>query len=143
MSEVNTVEVLQQNTLVVVGGAQQLFLTRQALPSNGPIGGSKALVHATGGTVGLASADNVTHRGLLAGISVNAVSGAGQAVEFRRQGEFIDTSWTWTPKQPVYVGLNGALTQTHSAAWSWVCVVGIATSPTSIDVNFQPVIAQN
>lgn len=142
MSATNTVEVVEQNTVVVIGGVQSLYLQANALPSNGPIGGSKVLVHAPGGTVALASADDPAHRGLIAGISVNAVSGAGQAVEFKRQGAFTDAGWSWTPQAPVYAGLNGALTQVHSPAWEWVCVVGIATSATSIDVNFQPAIAQ-
>lgn len=143
MSATNLVQVVQENTLVVVGGAQSVYSSTQFRPSAGPIGGSKVLRHALDGTVDLASADNLAHSGVLAGVSVNAVSGAGQEVEIRRLGEFYDSGWSWIPGLPVYVGLAGVLTQTYSPSWAFVCIVGAAITPTRVDLTFEPAITQS
>lgn len=111
-------------------------------PAAGPLGGSKVLRYTGAGTLDIASADDAGHRPLLAGVSVNAVSVAGEDVEYRRAGTLTDSGWAWAPGLPVYVGVGGALTQTYSAAWQWACIAGIAVTPTTLHLTFDPAILQ-
>lgn len=73
------------------------------------------------------------------GISIN--SGLiGEPVEAVFAGEITHLGWSWTPQQHVYLGLNGALTQTPPVA-GFFTIVGIATEPTVLQVSIEPAVA--
>lgn len=117
-------------------------LSRFSRPSAGPLGGGKVLRYTAAGAVDLASADTPAHRALLAGVSLNAVSNAGEPVTYQRAGLITDSGWAWAEQQPVFAGLNGQLTQAYNPAWAWVCIVGVAATATTIHLTFDPPILQ-
>ena len=61
---------------------------------------------------------------------------AGAAVFVVTHGVMVEGSWNWTPRDPVYLGAGGALTQTPPAT-GLVLVVAIALTATSIEVRIQ------
>lgn len=110
--------------------------------SNGVVGGGRMVRYVDATHVGIASADTIAHLASIAGVSLTAASAAEQDVNFARLGEVVDSGWAWTPGLPVYLGLNGVLTQTHSPAWAFVLIVGVALSATRLIVDFRAPITQ-
>jgi hypothetical protein len=82
-----------------------------------------------------ASANVAAHATSIAGLALTATSGAEQSLDILRYGEVADGGWSWTPGLPVFLGANGFLTQTPSAAWAFVLIVGVAISATRICVD--------
>ena len=71
-------------------------------------------------------------------IGVTETAAAEDAtVRIRHQHHLTDSSWSWTPGQPVYVGAGGVLTQTPPSA-TYIVHVGVAISATSIFIDIQP-----
>jgi hypothetical protein len=69
----------------------------------------------------------------LAGVTLGAAN-AGESVQVQTSGEISEPSWTWIVEQPVYLGLNGALTQVPPSSGVQV-VVGLAVAPTKLLVR--------
>lgn len=90
-------------------------------------------------TVGYADAATLAHSGQAVGLSTHAAS-AGAAVQMILSGLLEDDGWSWTVGGVVFVGLNGVLTQTHSAAWAFTHPVGWAVSANGIYVLIGPAI---
>lgn len=86
-----------------------------------------------------ASNDNAAHLAVPLWITVGAAS-PGASVDVLITGTMIEPSWSWTPGAPVYLGVNGQLTQVPPAAPGAVFLaqVGTATSPTSLFVDRAP-----
>jgi hypothetical protein len=64
-----------------------------------------------------------------------AVAAAGQSVSLARNGEDLsNTVWSWTPRQPVYLGAAGSLTQVLPLA-GYPLVVGWAVSAIALRVG--------
>jgi hypothetical protein len=63
----------------------------------------------------------------------------GALAEALMYGTLIEPTWSWTPG-PVYLGINGALTQTPPAAPGalFLAQVGVATSATAVFVDRSP-----
>ena len=103
------------------------------------IGGHRVVVLDAAGLAFYADQSNPNHMGLVAGVSQGAASLAA-AVNIMVKGRIIEPSWSWTPFAPVFLGLNGLLTQTVPTT-GFLLVVGTAFDATSIFVNpSQPVI---
>lgn len=66
----------------------------------------------------------------------------GQPVEVLIFGNFQEPSWTWTPGQPIYLGLAGVMTQTPPLApvASFLVQIAYATGPDSIFYSQGPAI---
>lgn len=85
---------------------------------------------------GIAYADPGTHIGRSVGLTLNAASG-GQDLNIRRFGEVTEPSWSWDTSKPVWLGVNGTLTQTiPNSPGSGALVLGWPLSSTTLD--FQP-----
>lgn len=69
-----------------------------------------------------------------------AAASSGAPVDALMYGPVTEPSWNWTPGAPVYLGVNGVLTQTPpvAPAASFLAQVGVATSPTSLVVDRVP-----
>lgn len=69
------------------------------------------------------------------GIATNAAS-SGADVSVQHSGEIEDSSWTWTPGAPVFLGVNGTLTQVVPTT-DFLLVMGEAVSATRLVVRIQ------
>lgn len=89
-----------------------------------------------------ADAATLADAGACIGISYTAAAASGASLQAVTQGLLTDSGWAWIPGAPVYLGLNGALTQTPPAApaCAFAQVLAVADSATSLIVNIhQPV----
>ncbi len=91
-------------------------------------------VYELDGLVRALSADDAVHIDLLLGITLTAAQ-AGETVNVQRLGAIEDSAWNWVPGR-VYLGANGALTQTPPTS-GFDLLIGSATSPARIALNFQ------
>lgn len=78
-----------------------------------------------------ASAANATAE-RVAGLTTGAAN-AGTGATIQPLGEMIEGSWNWIPG-PVYLGLNGVLTQTPPLTGALI-EVGVATTPTRLIIR--------
>ena len=69
----------------------------------------------------------------------SAAATAGNAVSVRTAGIVEDANWAWT-KGPVFLGTNGALTQTAPTGGSIIVQVARAITATKIAVDIEPII---
>jgi len=91
-------------------------------------------VYELNGAVHALGADDALHIDLLLGITLTAAQ-AGDPVNVQRLGAIEDIAWNWVPGR-VYLGANGALTQTPPTG-GFDLLIGSATSPTRIALNLQ------
>lgn len=98
----------------------------------GPLGvsGHRAIMIAADGTA--AHADPAEARSFF-GISTNAAI-PGASVTVATRDTLTESSWAWTPGQPIYFVADGMLTQTVPTATA-VTPVGVAISATTIMIN--------
>lgn len=101
------------------------------LVTDRPLGGHRLV--ATDGAFGLAYAgcDNAGYLPAVLGMTLHAAI-AGEPIALRRVGEVEESSWSWTPGHPVYLGLDGVPTQNLPAEALFGLIVGIPTSPTTL-----------
>ncbi len=108
-----------------------------------PIGGGRVVCWIGHGLVAVANPDVATPHALpVCGVTKHAVSNGGERVEVQQAGPMDDSSWNWTPMQPVYLGANGVLTQVYNAAWKHCVVIGTAVSPTCLCIAIRSSIRQ-
>lgn len=69
------------------------------------------------------------------GVTITSAS-SGAAVNVKTFGLITDASWSWT-KGPVYLGTNGALTQTAPTGGAIVVQVGKAMTATKLLVDIE------
>ena len=88
---------------------------------------SKQLIYATN--------SDVTHAVKILGITLGAAL-AGGSIAVQREGVLNEVSWTWTPGLPIFLGDNGALTQTPPASPSKFSItLGFAEDATTMLVS--------
>lgn len=110
--------------------------TANAITVNGiaavPLGGHRAVVRQPGGLLEYADAATLAHAGLPIYLTTGAVN-ALDPVAVTAEGEVVEGSWSWTPG-PVWLGLNGLLTQTPPTLPGSVfsVILGYAGTPTSL-----------
>jgi hypothetical protein len=91
-----------------VGGVDQVFIEGLA---DEAIGGQRATITHSSGRFRTATHTDVNHAGNFAGITRAAVPGQGYTVQTVLSGYMEETSWSWTPGKPIFLGLDGVLTQ--------------------------------
>ena len=76
------------------------------------------------------------HVGRLAGITLGAAL-EGTPINVRAAGEIVEPSWAWDVDTPVFLGLDGLLTQApgDTAGAVFTQVVGMPTSSTSLFIS--------
>lgn len=107
------------------------------LMADAPLGGHRA-VYRDGMTARYADAFDLDHVDAIGGITAHAAA-SGEAVRVRYAGELVEPSWNWTPSEPVFLGIEGALVQTPDPAGATV-EIGIATAPNRVLVRIQSAI---
>ncbi len=101
------------------------------LLASGALGGHRLVAADGAGGVTYASCDDPTDLPAVLGMTLHAATD-GAAIALRRVGEVEESSWSWTPGQPVYLGLAGVPTQTLPPTALFGLIVGIPTSPTTL-----------
>jgi len=97
------------------------------------IGGHRVIA-AVGDEIHYADPDDIATAQVI-GLTVNA-AGPGDELEVVLRGSVTNSSWSWAPGLPLYLGANGVLTQSPpSPAAAWVRVLGTALSATRILFN--------
>lgn len=101
------------------------------------LSGHMAVAYDSTGALVPASADDAAQLLRLVGITTGAV-GAGLPATVQRQDVLDHAGWAFTPGQPVYLGLAGALVQAVPPGAAFIQVLGLALTPTRLLVGLQP-----
>lgn len=112
------------------GGSATQYIASAALS------GHAAIAIDTNGEAFYASADQLSHALRLSGVSTNAAA-LGDPLTVVSAGLIVHGGWSWTPGNPVFVGLNGALTQALPVGAVFSRVIGQAVSATGLLVDLQ------
>lgn len=119
------------------GGGSGSAISQSVLAAEA-IGGHLAVFAGPSG-VSRASSSVVSQALKILGITSGAVSSGGYA-DVISAGLITEPSWNWTPGSALFLGLNGALTQTAPTA-GFILQMGVAISATSINLDIkQPII---
>lgn len=113
------------------GGATRVGLAGAA------VSGHRVVIEDESGTVIHADALSVAHAERVVGVSSNAAA-EGDPVTIIERGRMADASFAFTPGLPVFLGLDGALTQTPPAAPGFILQIGAATAPDVLQVRLAP-----
>lgn len=98
------------------------------------LGGHKAVIANGDGSVSYADAATAAHIGHVVGVTLGAAS-ASAPIDVRDEGRIDEPSWNWNPALPLYLGLNGQLTQTLPNTAAFLQIIGVVLAPTSIVVQ--------
>ncbi len=105
-----------------------VFTAGQSLPA------FCAVYEVAPGVLALADSSELATCVPLAGLT-RAVAAAGQGVSLARNGEDVSNPlWNWAPRQPVYLGVGGALTQSLPLS-GYPLVVGWTIATTALRVG--------
>lgn len=101
------------------------------------LSGQRIVVLNSVGKAIYASADTPAHIGRVIGLTKNAVS-ADEQVSIKTQGIIEHNGWNWVIGQPIYLGINGNLTQTPPLPGvGFLQILGTAITATSMMVRLQ------
>jgi hypothetical protein len=110
------------------------------LTAGSALGGHRVVAQSanSNSTVIYADASITEHANLVLGLTLNAAD-AGGNVEVAVTGEFTEPSWDWTLGLPIFLSVNGTLTQTvpTSSVANFSLVVGFPITPTKMFVNIR------
>jgi hypothetical protein len=102
------------------------------------VNGHRAITFDEGGGVRHADCTDPLD-GYVFGISLNAAA-TGENVDVRLMGTLEHLGWSFTPEAQVYLGLDGAITQTVPVSAVFIKPLGYALTPTRILLALQPAI---
>ena len=102
--------------------------------SDGPLSALRVVWEDALGVVRPLDAGDEDHIDLVSGLTLTAAASAGP-VTVQRFGPVDDAAWAWTPGL-VYLGANGALTQTPPVD-GFDLLIGAAVSATRLILDFQ------
>jgi hypothetical protein len=124
--------VIDQRTVIGDGDARTVTAAAN-------LSGHRAVKLSAPGAV-YADSHTVADAGRTIGITTGAAAN-GTSVTVQTAGPLTESSWSWTPAAPIYVGANGALTQTVPAVGNGARFsqrVGYAVTPTEMFVDLGP-----
>lgn len=99
-----------------------------------PIGGHRVVVLESSLVV-YADSSVAAHANKILGLSIGAVDAGGMA-SIQTGGEIEEPSWAWQPDFPIFLGINGLLTQTVPEA-GFSLIVGFPITTTRIFINLR------
>lgn len=143
------VEEVETETVLESDGEQgppgppgQAGVTYLTFLADGALGGHRAVVMTTVGKVGYADNTMLTHANGVLGITIGAAAD-GDSVNVQTTGEVIEPSWNWTLNLPVFLSVNGLLTQTYPTG-EFVLIIGVPTAPTKLIIGVKlPFVLEN
>ncbi len=105
-------------------------------PAAFPISGHRIVTLDSQGKAIYASAAIAAHANRVVGMTTNAAS-TGDDLNIKKVGEVTEPSWNWQPDMPVYLDVDGFLTQTPPAfpEANFSVVVGFPISATTMFIN--------
>lgn len=105
------------------------------LPTNSPIGGYRVIVSDASGYALHADYTNLNHASCILGVSTTAVTD-NSTLTIRSSGFLEEATWNWTLYQPIYLGVDGVLTQTPPAS-GFIQIVANVITPTKLLINIK------
>lgn len=93
------------------------------------------VVSADSGVVRYASADKADTAYRIVGISTHAAATGGN-IQILSAGPIEDVSFDFQPSLPIWLGLDGRLTQVFDLAWAYRVIIGYPTGTRSMIVRF-------
>ena len=99
-------------------------------PASVSLSALRAAILNDAGQLEYASSSNQSHAFRFAGVLPNGYSQGDMAIAYR-MGEITDAVWNWTRGSPVFLGVNGFLTQTAPTT-GFLLVIGAPTSATNL-----------
>ncbi|MGH7178872.1 MAG: hypothetical protein ACREJC_15965 [Tepidisphaeraceae bacterium] len=108
----------------------------------GPISAHMAVTVDVNGRLIHASADDAAKIDVI-GLSLNSAVLLGDQVNVLLNGDIVHSGWSWTVPGPVYLGLNGVLTQVvpSQPVSDFQVVIGIATDVTRLSVDCEEAVS--
>lgn len=100
-----------------------------------PLSGHKVVKLTADGTLVYADCRSAFDALTMIGVITNAVN-PGDTVIPVSEGIVTHLGWAWTPNQPIFLGIDGDLTQVLPGTAVFVKRLGLALSSTSIALNF-------
>lgn len=131
--EIHVVAVGQQGPPGIQGPAGPAGASVTTYVAGEALGGNRAVKADASGQAVYATNTDAASQHLL-GVTTGAASAAAN-VGVQRAGVMVEPSWSWTPNQPVFLGVNGVLTQTYPTGALLSIIVGFALTPTSIHLS--------
>jgi hypothetical protein len=124
-------------TIVEVGiqGSPGASASDPTFPAASTLSGHRALKLNIDGKVEYASSDDLSDVRKVIGVGLNAAT-LDNPITVKGQGEIEESSWSWTPELPIYLGVAGALTQSPPST-GFVQILGTAISATKMFVNIE------
>lgn len=113
--------------------------SRQQYVASTNISGHVVVAISSDGQLIVADCTQSTHALSVVGITTNAVT-TGNTTLVSVTGKVEHLGWTFTQGMPVYLGLNGQITQALPLSREFTKIIGIAVSPTIINLQLQPAI---
>jgi len=107
--------------------------------TNSPIGGHRVVYADDNGYPQYASSLVSAHAFRILGLSVNA-AGTGELLNIANTQEVVESSWSWDVTKPLWLDVNGLMTQTPPVGGVFSLVIAIPITPTKIFVRVhQPI----
>ena len=133
-----TVGLTTQNvTLEIASGGLVPLVADLSLNAGEALSALRAVTSDSNGDAVYASNDTLANSQVI-GVTETAAS-SGASVAIRTSGLMTDASWSWT-KGTVYLGTNGALTQTVPTGGAFIVHVARALTATTIQIDIDTTI---
>lgn len=131
--------------VVAVGGAQGpqgvpgASSVENTVLAGVTLSGHRGVILNSAGEAVYADSATSSHSNKFFGVTIGAAN-VGTTVTVKIFGELSEPTWSWTPDQPIYLGNNGALTQTVpvSPSSTFSLIIGVAVTATKIYINPMP-----
>lgn len=102
-------------------------------PASASLSALRAVILADSGQLAYASSNNQSHAFCFAGVLPYSASQGDTAIAYR-MGEIADAAWSWVRGSPVFLGVNGFLTQTAPTT-GFLLVVGTPKSTNTLVIQ--------
>jgi len=116
------------------GGAIDSRSVYARVVASAALSGHRVVIPEVDGTARYASAANLFDMPGPLHLMVGALAG-GASGDALVLGALSEPTWAWAGGQPIYLGLNGQLTQVPAASAAFVVVVAVAVAPTVLFYN--------
>jgi hypothetical protein len=96
------------------------------------LGGERVVIDTPTGAI-YADSSNLAHANCVVGVTLNSAL-HNDIVNVRSENELEEPSWSWTPGAPIYLGLNGLMTQVQPST-GFNLQLGYAVTATRIYIS--------